>query len=171
MRIEGTVTLDSHGEATATNAVDVLVMRQTIALVLPTEDDLPAGLDVDTLTETLRGHIELIVSEVETNALALQKEDIPRYCALACVSQANNKLRARAGQAAYATLVLARKLARSLAALCDHYETLTSMPICLACDRTIHRRSESMPYDRVSSSGGAVTSHTHVVCANRAPCT
>ncbi|MET8037773.1 DUF6415 family natural product biosynthesis protein [Streptomyces sp. NPDC005345] len=94
MRIERTVTLEGHGEATATNTVDVLVMRQTIALVLPAEDELPAGLDVDTLTETLRGHMELIVPEVETKALALHKEDIPRYCALACVSQANDKLRA-----------------------------------------------------------------------------
>ncbi|MFF0191151.1 DUF6415 family natural product biosynthesis protein [Streptomyces sp. NPDC005244] len=167
MRTEGTVTPDSPCEATATNAVDVLVMRQTIALVLPAEDELPPGLDVGTLTETLRGHMELIVPEVETKALALHKEDIPRYCALACVSEANGKLRARAGQGAYAALVFARKLARSLATLCDHYETLTSMPICLACDRMIHRRSESMPYDRVSNFGGAVTSHLHAACEPR----
>ncbi|MEU0786481.1 DUF6415 family natural product biosynthesis protein [Streptomyces sp. NPDC006173] len=144
-------------------------MRQTIALVLPAREELPPGLDMDALTEALRGHMELIVPEVETKALALHKEDIPRYCALACVGEANDKLRSRAGQGAYAALVFARKLARSLAALCDHYETLTGMPICLACDRAIHRRNESVPYDRVSNSGGAVTSHIHVVCANRAP--
>lgn len=155
------------GAESGASAVDVLVMRQTIALVLPAEDELPPGLDIDTLTTVLRGHMALIVPEVETKALALHKEDIPRYCALACVGEANSKLRARAGRGAYAALVFARKLARSLAALCDHYETLTGMPICLACDRAIHRPGESVPYDRVSNSGGAVTSHVHAACANR----
>ncbi|MFG2310606.1 DUF6415 family natural product biosynthesis protein [Streptomyces sp. NPDC048566] len=156
--------------------VDVLVMRQTIALVLPAEDELPLGLDLDTLIETLRGHMELIVPEAETKALALHADDVPRYCALACVGEANGKLRARAGSGAYASLVIARRLARSLAALCDHYETLTGMPICLVCDWAIHR-SDSVPYDRFSNSGGAVTSHIHAACANpvgpplkRAPC-
>lgn len=159
---------DGHREPTTigAGAVDVLVMRQTIALVLPAEDELPPGLDIDSFTTTLRGHMQLIVPEVESKALALDKEDIPRYCALACVGEANGKLRARAGQGAYAALVFARKLARSLAALCDHYETLTGMPICMACDKSIHPRSESVPYDRVSNSGSSVTSHVHAACAN-----
>ncbi|MET7390516.1 DUF6415 family natural product biosynthesis protein [Streptomyces sp. NPDC005529] len=164
---------DGHREPTTTGAetglgaVDVLTMRQTIALVLPAEEELPPGLDIDTLTVTLRRHMQLVVPEIESKALALDKNDIPRYCALACVGEAHGKLRARAGHGTYAALAFARRLARSLAALCDHYETLTGMPICTACEKAIHPRSEQATYERVSNSGGAVVSHVHAACANR----
>ncbi|MFF0139646.1 DUF6415 family natural product biosynthesis protein [Streptomyces sp. NPDC005227] len=167
MRIERTTRPADHSGPTATSAVDVLVMRQTIALVLPAEEELRPGLNIDTLIGTIRSHMELIVPEIEAKALALDKNDIPRYCALACVGEAHGKLRARAGHGAYAALVFARKLARSLAALCDHYESLTGMPICTACDTAIHPRSEKATYERVSNSGGAVVSHIHAACANR----
>ncbi|MEU0787773.1 DUF6415 family natural product biosynthesis protein [Streptomyces sp. NPDC006173] len=155
------------GAETGAGAVDVLVMRQTIARVLPPAEELPPGLDIDSVIGAIRGHMELIVPEIESKALALDKNDIPRFCALACVGEAHGKLRARAGHGAHAALVFARKLARSLAALCDHYETLTGIPICTACDTAIHPRSEQVTYERVSNSGGAVVSHIHATCANR----
>ncbi|MGC4983949.1 DUF6415 family natural product biosynthesis protein [Streptomyces sp. DT193] len=139
-------------------------MRQTIALVLPPDDDPPAGVDVATLT--LRGHMELIVPEVESKALALDKDDIPRYCALACVGEARGKLRARPGMGLGGDVAYARKLARSLAALCDHFETLTGQAMCVACDRPIRRSDDTVPLDQISNSGGAITARVHTDCAD-----
>lgn len=106
--------------------VDIATMRQTIALLLPHETaEPPTGEELATLTATLRGHIELAVLEVEQLAARLPEDDIPRYCARACIGEARRKLSARPGPGPHDQLPYARKLARSLLALCDHYEALT----------------------------------------------
>nr|WTB36476.1 hypothetical protein OG781_41940 [Streptomyces sp. NBC_00830] len=43
----------------------------------------------------------------------------------------------------------ARRLARSLNALCDYYEALTGVRMCLACDKPIRDGEDSQPYDPV----------------------
>lgn len=119
------------GEPTSSTTVapvDVATMRATARLLLG-PDDAPDALpalpdEVDTLTATLRGHLELLGPEVEKTAGRLDKESIPRYCALACVGEARGKLRAEPGPGLYGAVAYARRLARVLNALCDHYEKL-----------------------------------------------
>lgn len=152
--------------AASAGAVDVLTMRQTIALVLPPDDEPPPGVDIATLTAMIRRHLELIVPEVESKALALDKDDIPRYCALACVGEARGKLRARPAMGLGGDVAYARKLARSLIALCDHFESLTGQVMCVACDRAIRRPDDAVPLDQVSNSAGAITARVHPDCVD-----
>jgi hypothetical protein len=111
--------------------------------------------------------MELIGPEVEAAAGKLPEDDIPRYCALACVGEARGKLRAVPARGAAGAQSHARRLARSLAALCDHYEALTGVTMCLACDKRITPNETSIPYDHVSASGGAAgAGRIHTRCAN-----
>lgn len=99
---------------------DVETMRATVVRALDIET--PAA-EAPLLVTLLRGQVELMVPEVEAIITQQVKETIPGYCARACVGEARMKLGLNAtglhGEAAYA-----RRLARVLAALCDHYEKL-----------------------------------------------
>ncbi|MEU8469769.1 DUF6415 family natural product biosynthesis protein [Streptomyces sp. NPDC029006] len=146
--------------------VDTDIMRGSIALLLPHETvQPPAGDRLATLTPALRGHIQLIIPEVERITARLSTDDIPRYCALACIGEARRKLSMQAGAGPHGALTYARKLARALTALCDHYEALTGQGMCVACDRPMRAMDDTVPYDRVGNSGGARTSRVHAACA------
>jgi hypothetical protein len=104
---------------------DIETMRES-ARILLAEDAEPLVLDeLDTLTLALRGRIDLLIPEVTLAAAREPKDSIPRYCALACVGEARGKLRAGQGAEADSGVAYARKLARSLNALCDHWENLS----------------------------------------------
>lgn len=119
--------------ATATEQAppDIETMRATVRRLLDPDaapDVLPLPIEgVDTLTATMRGQLELLIPEIGQLAAKIDKESIPRYCALACVGEARGKLRAVAGPGAYGAVVYARRLARVLNALCDHYEALSGI--------------------------------------------
>lgn len=105
---------------------DIEGMRATVARLLG-PDDAPAVLppaadELPALVSTLRGHLELLVPEVETAALRLPDSSIPRYCAVACVGEARGKLRAEPRPGLSGAVAHGRRLARVLRALCDHYE-------------------------------------------------
>lgn len=147
--------------------VDVEAMRHSSARLLGPDADPPEGEELARLAERLRAQVALIVPVVERAAWKLPADDVPRYCALACVGEAGRKLRMTPGRGAHGELAHARRLARSLAALCDHYEALTGVRMCLACDRPIRDREDSMPYDHISPSGGAAYSgRIHTRCAH-----
>ncbi|MER7577186.1 hypothetical protein [Streptomyces sp. NPDC126514] len=60
-----------------------------------------------------------------------------------------------------------RRLGRSLLALCDHYETLTGVRMCLACDQSIRPDEPTRPFDQGSQSGeSAVSGRIHERCSN-----
>ncbi|WP_199561003.1 DUF6415 family natural product biosynthesis protein [Streptomyces sp. CCM_MD2014] len=142
--------------ATGTCPPDITVMRETVRLLLAPNATVPPPAALDTLTATLRGHLAVLAPDVAALAAQLPEDDVPRYCALACVGEAGAKLRARPAAGPDAALRHARKLARSLAALCDHYGSLTprrdepdagtayrrllehgaACPACLAVDET-----------------------------------
>ncbi|MER6959569.1 DUF6415 family natural product biosynthesis protein [Streptomyces sp. NPDC000618] len=114
--------------AVLASAVDIAVMRETVEIMLnpdaaPEALSLPAD-EVATLTQTLRGHLELLIPVVEQAAGRLGKESVPRYCALACVGEARGKLRAEPDPRLGGNIGHARRLARVLNALCDHHEKI-----------------------------------------------
>ncbi|MEU6578167.1 DUF6415 family natural product biosynthesis protein [Streptomyces sp. NPDC046805] len=141
-------------------------MRASVGRMIGPGVEAPDAEELTALTGLLRSHIELITPRVEQAALKLPADDVPRYCALACVGEARRKLAATAGRW-HGDVVHARKLARSLAALCDHYETLTGVVMCLACDQPVRGGEESLPYGHVSPSGEATgAGRIHTRCAN-----
>jgi hypothetical protein len=124
--------LQTSPDTTAPAPPDLAMMRETAGLVLGpnsgTETLPPAGGELDTLTATLRGHLELLAPEVEQAAARLPKDSPTRRGALACVGEARGKL--RAPELSFARLsgsvTYARRLARVLVALCDHYEIVSA---------------------------------------------
>lgn len=152
---------------TGRQPVDITTMRQSIARLLPTSQTPPTSEGLSILTATLRGHMELLIPEIEQAAAYLPHDDVPRYCALACIGEARGKLRARPSAGEYGALAYARRLARCLMALCDHHEKLTGVRMCLACDQAIAEDDDWLPYDKVSPSGGAVRAgRIHDRCTN-----
>ncbi|WP_405948913.1 DUF6415 family natural product biosynthesis protein [Streptomyces prunicolor] len=103
---------------------DVETMRATghraLALAAPS-----TAMDVTLLISQLRGHVELMVTEVEPLA-AEHAASLPGALAAACLGEARRKLDAGAEirPLASARLAYARRLARVLGALCDHHRNL-----------------------------------------------
>lgn len=107
---------------------DIETMRDVIDLLLD-PDAVPPALppvpgELETLTLQLRGHLEVLLPEVEQAARKLPRESIPRYCALVSVSEARERLRAEPTRRFGGPAGHARRLARTLNALCNHWETL-----------------------------------------------
>ncbi|MFI6354380.1 DUF6415 family natural product biosynthesis protein [Streptomyces sp. NPDC050743] len=111
-----------------TALVDIETMRETAALLLGPDDGPdalpPVPTELDTLTTMLRGHLALLIPEVEAKAGRLPKDSVPRYTALACAGEARRKLGVGDGCTPAVRVAVARKFARSLNALCRHYERL-----------------------------------------------
>ncbi|MGW0720042.1 DUF6415 family natural product biosynthesis protein [Streptomyces sp. NPDC002778] len=142
-------------------------MRATVGQVLP-PDVTPVDLTtVETLAGLLCGHMQLLIPEIEQAAMRLPADDVPRYCALVAVREARRKLDARPGPRPYDAVTHVRRLGRSLLALCDHYEALTGLRMCLACDQPIRPGEPTRPFDQGSQSGGsAVSGGIHERCCN-----
>ncbi|WP_261717604.1 DUF6415 family natural product biosynthesis protein [Streptomyces sp. FZ201] len=154
-------------EETRATPVDIAAMRTVVAEVLPPEVTPTDPATLGRLIGLLRGHIERLIPEVEQAAAQRPVDDVPRYVALACVTEARGKLEAVPALLPYDMAAQARRLGRSLVALCDHYEALADVRVCLACDRPIRPGEATQPYDQVSPSGGAMRSgRVHDCCIN-----
>lgn len=103
---------------------DIETMRDTARRLLAEDAELPSPDELDTLALALRGHIMVLIPSVEDAAGRLPEDDIPRACALACVGEARMRLGAEPGRNLPAGVAHAQRLARSVNALCDHYENL-----------------------------------------------
>ncbi|MFJ8054972.1 DUF6415 family natural product biosynthesis protein [Streptomyces sp. NPDC096142] len=104
---------------------DIATMRATahraLALAAPS-----TAMDLTILISQLRGHVELMVREVEPLA-AQHASTLPGTLADTCLGEARRKLDAGADirPLASARLAYARRLARVLAALCEHHRNLS----------------------------------------------
>ncbi|MFJ4622086.1 DUF6415 family natural product biosynthesis protein [Streptomyces sp. NPDC088812] len=118
--------------ATTTAPVDIATMRETVrALLLADGASVtppPSGARLETLTATLRGHLELLIPEVEQAVGRLDKQSSARHCALACLGDARLRLRDEPTTRYHGPIGHARRLARALNALCEHYEQLSGSP-------------------------------------------
>ncbi|MFF2933529.1 DUF6415 family natural product biosynthesis protein [Streptomyces mirabilis] len=108
----------------AQRPVDIATMRASARRLLAEGAELPSFGELETLTLLLRGHIMLLIPEVEKAAGPLPEDDIPRACALACIGESRMRLNLEPGRALPAGIAHAQRLARSVNALCDHFENL-----------------------------------------------
>lgn len=114
----------SRTSAAVEDPPDLTTMRATARQLLAPDAPRPAADALETLILTVRGHIEVMLPEVEAAAARVGEDEVMHWCALACVGEARRKLGARRGLEQGSALGYARKLARSLNALCDHYLNL-----------------------------------------------
>ncbi|MGW0600240.1 DUF6415 family natural product biosynthesis protein [Streptomyces sp. NPDC002776] len=103
--------------------VDALTMRASVAEVLPPDVTPTDRSAPEMLTGMLRGHLQLIIPDVEQAAERLPNDDIPRYCALVSVREARTKLNTGPGVLPHDAVAYVRRLGRSLLALCDLYDS------------------------------------------------
>lgn len=103
---------------------DIATMRATARRLLADDAKPIGGEDLETLRLTLRGQIELLIPVVEAMTLGLPRDDVPRACALAGVREARMRLGLGVGVNPPVRMSVAMRLARSVMALCDHYENL-----------------------------------------------
>lgn len=120
-------TVEPHAEAAGPLPPDIETMRESARILLAEGAELPAPDQLNTLTVALRGHIQVLIPEVAAAAAAEPKDSVPRYCALACIGEARNKLRLGDDDTLAIRVSVARKLARVVNALCDHHENLNGV--------------------------------------------
>ncbi|MFF4961389.1 DUF6415 family natural product biosynthesis protein [Streptomyces sp. NPDC001222] len=146
--------------------MDVEMMRDSASRLIGPDTASLKDEKLAGLTGQMRGHMQLIIPKIEQAAEKLPEDDVPRYCALACIGEARAKLRATAGDGPHRAVAYARKLARSLMALCDHYEALTGVEMCLVCDQPIRDGEDSVPHGQVRTSAGAASAgRIHARCS------
>ncbi|MEU9406205.1 DUF6415 family natural product biosynthesis protein [Streptomyces sp. NPDC048281] len=103
---------------------DIETMRNTAHRFLaPDARPIPTD-DVTTLRTALRGQIEELIPTIEAMTRQRPANDVPSACALACAREARMRLGLRPGYNSPGQMTVAMKLARSVVALCDHYENL-----------------------------------------------
>ncbi|MFH9005509.1 DUF6415 family natural product biosynthesis protein [Streptomyces afghaniensis] len=112
----------------AADPPDLATMRETAQRLLGPDsgpDALPpVDEELDTLIAQLRGHLDLLMPEVEQAAGRLPTNSPTRHGALTCAGEARRRLRVPELSCARLTgsVMYARRLARVLVALCEHYE-------------------------------------------------
>lgn len=103
-------------------------MRDTVNRILD-PDGVPQALppaseELHKLTATVREHIERLAPEVEQAAHTLKSGSVARYTVLGCVWEERSRLEATPSGRSGGPVGHARRLARVLNALCDHYERI-----------------------------------------------
>ncbi|MCX4763248.1 DUF6415 family natural product biosynthesis protein [Streptomyces sp. NBC_01275] len=101
-------------------------MRETAALILSEDAELPSIPELVVMTLRLRGMIMLAIPEIEVAAARWPNDDIPATCARACIGEAQMRLRMEPGVKLPQQIAHAQRLARSVRALADHYVNLGS---------------------------------------------
>ncbi|MFJ6841315.1 DUF6415 family natural product biosynthesis protein [Streptomyces griseoluteus] len=111
-------------QSASTDQPDIATMRQTIAELLPEKTaTAPQGSDLEVLLLLLRGHVQLLIPDVEQLADRASESMTPFFAQIEAVV-ARRRLAAQPSAHPESQLWLARRLARSLASLCDSYEFL-----------------------------------------------
>ncbi|MBQ1091361.1 DUF6415 family natural product biosynthesis protein [Streptomyces sp. B93] len=103
---------------------DIPTMRSTADRILALDAKPISPEDLETLRINMHGQLELLIHAVQGLAAGFPKGDIPRECALAGVREAGMRLRLGVGGSGPVRMSVSMKLARSVVALCDHYEDL-----------------------------------------------
>jgi len=103
---------------------DITTMRATAQRLLAYNAEQPAAEEAEALLALMRGQIELLIPEVQARTERLPEDDVPRFCALACIGEARGKLSVTPKPGVDRAVAYGRRLARVLNALCDHYENL-----------------------------------------------
>lgn len=105
--------------------VDIETMRASASRLLAPDAEAPSVQELETLTLTLKGHLALIIPELGRAASGRRDDDdMPRVCARMAIAETCRKVRIEPRPGLSSHIAYARRLSRSLNALCRHYEIL-----------------------------------------------
>ncbi|MDX3507492.1 DUF6415 family natural product biosynthesis protein [Streptomyces caniscabiei] len=104
--------------------LDLSTMREGVDQLLAEGAEVPGDEDLETLWLRLRGHVVLLIPEVERQARRLPELDRARRSALACVAMSRLELRVGRGDTHLVRVSVAQRLARLVRTLCGHAELL-----------------------------------------------
>ena len=128
---------------------------------------LPRHQSVQLFHQDFSAFIGQLIPEIEQLAAGQPENDVPAQVALVGVGEARRRLHEPEAAGLHGEVERVKRLARSVVALCDHREALAGVRMCLACDKPIEDDQMSLPYEKVSPSGGAVPSgRIHAACAS-----
>ena len=102
--------------------VDTVTMHATTALVLDENAELPTADELNNLTLLYRGHLMLLIPEVEKAGLGLPEGETVGRGVRAGVAEARSRLDLEAGPTLPARVAHAQRLARSVICLLGHLE-------------------------------------------------
>ncbi|MEV0220326.1 DUF6415 family natural product biosynthesis protein [Streptomyces sp. NPDC050704] len=119
-----------RGEKTAAESlpVDVATMRALVDRLLEEDAEPPTREELRTFTLQLRGHLMLLIPEVEDSTRTRAADDGVRVGALAGVGEARRRLDQLPSWGLLGEIKHALMLARSVRALCEHLEGLRPFP-------------------------------------------
>ncbi|HZF90691.1 DUF6415 family natural product biosynthesis protein [Streptomyces sp.] len=117
-------------------SLDIGSLRSAARRLLADEAELPSEGELETLTLQMRGHLMLAIPVVEALADRFPEDDVPSACAHAAAMEARIRLGLEPRRGLPAQVAHAQRLARSVNALCDHYENLSGgQPVVLDPER------------------------------------
>ncbi|MFJ6657799.1 DUF6415 family natural product biosynthesis protein [Streptomyces sp. NPDC091377] len=106
-------------------ALDLDAMRDAARRILGGQMGMVTDDELELITSRLRGHLMLAIPAVQEATTKHPEGDIPSACALVGVQDARQRLDKEPAATRTAGLAHVQLLARSVMALCDHYESLT----------------------------------------------
>jgi hypothetical protein len=115
--------------------LDVTPLRADARRLLAADAELSLD-ELELVTLRLRGHLALAIPAVEALADLFPEDDVPSACAYSAVMEARTRLGLEPGRSVAGRVAHARRLARSVNALCDHYQNLSGgQPVVLDPER------------------------------------
>ncbi|MFJ6656026.1 DUF6415 family natural product biosynthesis protein [Streptomyces sp. NPDC091377] len=109
--------------------LDLDAMRDAARSTLGGQMGMVTDDELELLTSRLRGHLMLAIPAVQEATTKHPEDDIPAACALVGVQDARLRLDKEPAATRAAGIAHAQLLARSVMALCDHYQSLTHEPV------------------------------------------
>ncbi|MGP4084586.1 DUF6415 family natural product biosynthesis protein [Streptomyces sp. KR55] len=132
---------------------------------------LPRHQTVKGFSQDFHGYLKQLIPQIEQLAENLPPDDVPAKVALAGVAEARRRLEEAEAAGLYGEVERVKRLTRSVMALCDHYDALTGVLMCLACDKPIEAVDAWVPYDCVNPCGRAAPpGRIHARCAGAPHC-
>ncbi|NEB05351.1 DUF6415 family natural product biosynthesis protein [Streptomyces sp. SID13726] len=168
-------TVPEAAAAEVTEPPDIATMRGTVDRLLDPDsvpDALPpAGAELETLTAAVIGHLEILIPQAEAVADRPTVGLMARHGLIACISDARGRLASQPSARYGGPAGHARRLARALNALCNHYEELhqetrpvapTRVKWCQRCGKPLLPGT----YDRIDNERPTGPGTTVYVCKN-----
>lgn len=127
---------------------------------------LPRHQVVRHIGQDLRRFLHDLIPRLEDLVAGCPDDDVPANVAQAGVAQARHRMaEPESGESPRHSVERVKRLARSVVALCDHYDALTGITMCLICDRVIDDDAW-LPYERAPGGAGVLDrGRVHLRCA------